>query len=92
MKWQAVFKPLRRVTDEERKDALVIYVDEVKRGKCHFCGGYKTDCCYNCELPICEKCATTFAFATRPDGHPLVSFGICPECVRDNNLKVKSEF
>lgn len=91
MKWQAKFKPLRRLTEEERKYTLVLSLGKVKGEKCHFCGGYKTDCCYNCELPICEKCAILFAFTTLPDGSPSIVLGICPECVRDNNLKVREK-
>ena len=85
MKWKAQYFPIRKLTDEEAKNAIGINLKDWTPGKCAFCQKPKIDNCYNCETPMCKDHANAFVFLMTHN-QPLVVFGVCPECVKDNAL------
>lgn len=90
MKWKAEYFPIRKLTDEEKKNTLPIKLKDCTEGKCGFCQKPKIDNCYNCETPMCRGHCNLFVFLM-VYGRPMVVFGVCPECVKDNALGRKTK-
>ena len=84
MKWTAHYSPIRKFEKDMFNFVIPVKLSDFKEGSCSICHNAKIDHCYNCEQAICSDHCNLFLF----NEFPLIVFGVCPDCVRDNNLGV----